>query len=146
MERIYNKLKKHSLAELKQILGSLNVDTSKCKTKNDYIRLFIRKQAKGAKLIPKISKNSFRSDRSDHSRVSQASVCIIKQMENDDISRIDKYLDKHRKDRYVPDTYSILYSKNPVKRQRSIGKITPIKRIKTDENSDLKAESKARSS
>lgn len=146
MERIYNKLKRHSLDELKQILGSLNVEATKCKTKDDYIRLFIKRKAKTAKLIPKKSlKKVIRSDRSDHSKASQASVCIIEEMKNEDISRIDKYLDKHRKDKYVPEVYSILFSHKPqnsAKRERSNSKDSAQKRVKADERSVPKAKSK----
>lgn len=110
MERIYNKLKRHSLDELKQILDSLNIEAAKCKTKDDYIRLFINRKAKTAKLIPKKSlKKVIRSDRSDHSKASQASVCIIEEMKNEDVNRIEKYLDKHRKDKYVSKVYFILF-------------------------------------
>jgi len=53
MERIYNKLNRLTIAEFKEILSNLGVVHERCKTKNDYIRAFLKKKAKSARLTPR---------------------------------------------------------------------------------------------
>ena len=99
MERIYNKLNRLTIAEFRIILNNLNVSHERCKTKNDYIRAFLKKKAKSAKLTPKkMMKNRNRSDISDTVSVcSHFSKCIIEDIKETDMSKVDKYLEKHKR-------------------------------------------------
>lgn len=103
MEKIYNKLNRLSLADFREILDNLGVNHSRCKTKNDYIRVFLRKKAKTAKLTPKKVMKS-RQKAAKEVQVSDAvsvssfhSKCIIEDMEDTDLLKVDTYIDKHRK-------------------------------------------------
>ena len=53
MEKLYRKFRRITIVEFKEIFEELGISTSKCKSKNDYIRAFLKKKAKSAKLTPK---------------------------------------------------------------------------------------------
>lgn len=101
MERIYNKLKRLRVEELVAECDDSGIDTSRCKTKDDYIRAFIKKKCTSAKLTPskgnKIS--SAKSDRSSVSKSSTRSKCIIEDINDPDTKKLNTMVDKRIKKR-----------------------------------------------
>lgn len=103
MERIYNKLNRLTLQDFREILDNLGVNHSRCKTKNDYIRVFLKKKAKSAKLTPKKvmkSRLKMAKETRDIDEISVSSTysrCIIEDMGEKDVLKVDQYISKVRK-------------------------------------------------
>lgn len=82
MNRIYNKLARLRVEELQAELEELGVNYSNCKSKDDYIRLFVKKVAKSAKITPK-----------------KQGKTSITSMEDSDVESINQHLSHRYKDR-----------------------------------------------
>lgn len=95
MEKIYNKLKRLKVEELKEELEDLGVPHSRCKSKDDLIRAFLQKKASSAKLTPKkIGRSRSRGRTRSPSLSSRRSECIIESMQDSDVKKVDAYLKK----------------------------------------------------
>lgn len=97
MERIYNKLKRLRVEELRDECTNAGIEHSRFKSKDDFIRAFVKKKASSAKLTPKKRSMKFSSAKSDVSSVSKSSVqskCIIEDMKEKDATKLNKFLDQ----------------------------------------------------
>ncbi|CAI2362999.1 unnamed protein product [Moneuplotes crassus] len=135
MERVYNKLNRLTIADFKQLLTDLNISHSRCKTKNDYIRVFLKKKAKSVKLTPKkMMKNRAKISKEirdcDESSISSYySKCIIEEMEDKDVNKVEHFIK----------TVKTSKSKSPKlgKRRRSTPKKTKNKAVKQHEKQEV---------
>lgn len=95
MEKIYNKLKRLKVEELKEELNDMGVSHSRFKSKDDLIRAFLKKKASSAKLTPKKQGRSRSRGRTrSPSQSSRHSECIIESMQDSDVKMVDTYLKK----------------------------------------------------
>ncbi|CAI2362924.1 unnamed protein product [Moneuplotes crassus] len=135
MEKVYNKLNRLTISDFEKILNDLNISHSRCKTKNDYIRAFLKKKARSAKLTPKkIMKKRAKKikegkDFDESSVSSYYSKCIIEDMEDSDVHNVESFI-KHAKP-------SRSKSSKSRKRRKSTPKKTKNKAVKVHEKEEV---------
>lgn len=130
MEKIYNKLRRFTIPELKAELDKMGVSYSSCKFKEDYIRAFLKKKTKTAKLTPKKKtgrSSTVMSEISSGSKRSKQCQCIIESMDQKDVVMLENYF----KTKFMKVSEERQASRSP-KRSATKKKTTPRKRNKKE--------------
>jgi hypothetical protein len=136
MEKIYNKLRRFTIPELKAELDNMGVSYAQCKIKEDYIRAFLKKKTKTAKLTPKKKtgrSSTVMSEISSGSKRTKQYQCIIESMDQKDVVKLENYLKRkiikvseERQATRSPNRSAI--KKRPTPRKRTTKEISKKKR------------------
>ena len=134
MEKIYNKLRRFIIAELKAELENMGVAHAHCKIKDDYIRAFLKKKTRTARLTPKKKagkSSTVMSEISSGSKRSKRSQCIIESMDQKDVKKLEgyfrrKFVKVSEERQRAPKRSSL--RKKPTPRKRTIKEISKKKR------------------